>query len=116
MREALAGMTSLLCIGVVVGLMVSGCEETTGRALTISPANPPTLVGTSNSVVFTVQTNSLDSLSLPIQWRVSNPGLGSINAVGGLSAIYYRTGGGGDNIIIARDQYGAEGIATVHQR
>jgi len=33
-----------------------------------------------------------------------------------MSAIYQPSGAAGDNIIIVRDQYGAEGMATVNQQ
>ncbi len=115
MNKTLAGIVGILCFGAAVGLMLSGCEETTGRALTVTPTTA-SLTGTSNSVVFAVSTNSLRDLSLPLEWRVTNPGLGSINSVGGMSAIYQPSGAAGDNIIIVRDQYGAEGMATVNQQ
>ena len=97
----------------------SGCESTDGTSgLTITPAES-TLSGSSNSVVLTVssETNSnLRVLSLPLEWSVSNPGLGSINARGGYSAVYVRNTGSGANVVRVKDQYGAEGIATVQQK
>lgn len=54
-------------------------------------------------------------LALPIEWRVTNPELGSINSGSANSAVYVSSGQAGANTIIARDQYGSEGFATVTQ-
>lgn len=101
-----------------------GCE--TGGdsvALTVSPSEA-TIAGTSNVVVtFTVggSTNAtadsgLRTLSLPLEWRVSNPGLGYISGASGTSATYIRYNVNGVNTIHVEDQYGAEGSATVSQQ
>lgn len=63
---------------------------------------------------FTV-TGGLRELSLPLTWRVSDASLGNIAAAGGYSASYTRTDARGDNSVIVEDQYGAQGVATVHQ-
>jgi|GEM_PF-2903987 hypothetical protein len=60
-------------------------------------------------------TNLADRLFLPLEWSVSNPGLGQILASGGYSAVYRSVGGEGVNVVIVRDQAGREGIASVTQ-
>ena len=117
-------------------LLLTGCETTddTGAALTVTPS-APTLSGSTGTVRFEVgggqttptptnATNSVISstaaadvdLSLPLVWSVSQPALGRITWSSGRSAIYTRSGGAGVNIVTVRNQYGAEGIATVTQQ
>jgi len=95
--------------------MLVGCESEGTVALTVDPPYADLSGGATNqNQTFTV-VDGLRSLSLPLEWQVSNPGLGHIGASGGSTASYVRTGGSGDNSISVRDQYGAEGVATVHQ-
>jgi len=104
----------VLVAGVLAGLLVSsGCDEGTGRSLTVEPATV-TLGGTTNAVIFAVATNSLRELSLPIVWEVANPALGNIAVSEGASARYVGTTLRGINVVTARDQYGAEGFATIN--
>ncbi len=118
---ASAGMLSLALVA--TGVLTSGCEEATGtRSLTVDPefadlTGSSTSSTTNNtfSQTFTVSEDSLQDLSLPLEWRVSNTALGRIASSGGRSASYVRTGGSGDNSIFVVDQFGAEGIATVRQ-
>lgn len=118
----------LFSVGTVVAAIVigatCGCESATGtHSLTVTPSFVDLSTGvsgtSSNSIsgtqTFTVSDDSLRELSLPLEWRVSNPTLGRIGAAGGTSASYIRTTAHGDNSIIVKDQYGAEGIATVRQ-
>mgnify|MGYP001594569579 CR=1 FL=1 len=123
---------SVVGLGVLlaVGMLLSGCEDEGTVALTVDPSyvdmsdpsntNYSTSGSSSNSAstpatqTFTV-TAGTRQLSLPLEWSVSNPELGYIAAAGGYSASYVRSGGIGDNAIRVRDQYGAEGVATVHQ-
>jgi hypothetical protein len=118
-----SGIASLLALSAAIltgALLTTGCEEAKGTmALTVSPSFVDLsgdLVGGTNGVVqtFTVTAGTRD-LSLPLEWRVSNPALGQIAGSGGFSASYQHTGARGDNAILVKDQYGAEGIATVHQ-
>ena len=111
----------MLTVAVLATGLMTGCEEADGiRALTVSPEFVD-LTGASTSSsntlnqTFTVSEDSLQELSLPLKWRVSNPGLGSIASSGGRSASYVRFSATGDNSIFVVDQYGAEGIATVRQ-
>jgi hypothetical protein len=112
------------CAIMTAGFLVAGCE--TGGdtvALTVSPSfvdlttSSNGVSSTSNTVTqtFTVETNGLRLLSLPLEWSVSNPQLGRIGASGGYSASYVRTDAHGDNAIAVVDQYGARGVATVRQ-
>lgn len=127
-RTALLFVTVIYCLAGFAGMvLLSGCEEATNtRGLTIDPSfvdlsivSTNYIPGNSNityySQTFTVKEESLGDLSLPLEWRVSNPGLGYIASSGGRSASYVRTTGRGDNAIIVEDQYGAEGVATVRQ-
>jgi hypothetical protein len=64
---------------------------------------------------FTV-TDGLRELSLPLQWSVSRPELGIIVASGGYAATYMAADGTtGDNTVLVKDQYEAEGFALVRQ-
>ena len=117
MKKIISVFAMLIAVAYLLAVH-SGCETTDGTSgLTVTPSESA-LSGASNSVVFTVSdaTNSnLRVLSLPLEWSVSNPALGSINERGGYSAVYVRNSGNGANVIRVKDQYGAEGIATVHQ-
>lgn len=131
---AMLASTAALAVIVVGAILNAGCEEGTNtKSLTLSPASSTlsdtgsaTVVstnGTTNvtgavagqSVVFTV-TSGLQDLSLPLVWSVSNPNLGTIEAQGGISAVYGATSGQhGVNSVTVRDQYGAMGVAQVDQ-
>lgn len=128
MKRVIICSLSLMMLAVTMGFLFSGCETGDGTtALTVSPTEV-TLISDTNSsatvmtATFTVgsSTNSLSGglriLSLPLEWSVTDPNLGSISAVGGTTAIYIRNNNVGVNTIIVRDQYGAEGVATVNQR
>lgn len=99
---------ALVLIIAISAVVPAGCETGSGAALTVS---------TSDNVTFTVDTNSVTKgdLALPLEWRVSNPALGTITSSSGYSAVYSRTSQSGVNVIIVEDQYGAEGMATVNQ-
>jgi hypothetical protein len=111
----------VFAVAMVVGLCaLSGCDEGTGRALTVTPetvrlAGATTNAAPTNTVMLAVETNSLRSLSLPITWKVTNPALGSVVANDGATAQYSRTPARGINVVTASDQYGAEGFCTVNQ-
>ena len=114
-------MPAALCVALLTVVWTNtGCEEADGtRGLVIEPAFAD-LTGSSASSsnftqTFTVTEDSLSDLSLPLEWRVSNPGLGSIASSGGRSASYVRSGLTGDNSIFVVDQFGAEGAASVRQ-
>ena len=108
-------MLGLVGIGTMLALVLTGCEEGTSRALSISPSFA-LLQGGSNTVTFVVTTNTTQALSLPLEWSVVNPALGSIVARAGYGATYAANGNPGDNVIVVRDQYGAEGMATVRKQ
>gem|GEM_PF-1113416 len=100
-------------------LFLTGCEEGQGTAaLTVTPSYvdlTATSAASNNAVQTFTVTGGLRQLSLPLEWRVSDSALGTIGAVGGDSASYVRKAASGDNSIWVQDQYGAEGVATVHQ-
>ncbi|MEI6564572.1 MAG: hypothetical protein WCO42_09745 [bacterium] len=97
----------------------SGCESAGGTGgIGISPSSV-TLGGASSNateaVVFTAQTSG--TLALPLEWRVSNPALGTIISQSGSNATYKANSGAkGDNIITVRDQYQNEGSAVITQQ
>ena len=136
MKSFVLFLSALTMIALGGMLLLTGCETTsdTGSALSVSPA-APTLSGADRTQTFQVTggattpaptntTNSVSSntasdnvdLSLPLVWSVSQPALGQITWSSGRSAIYTRTGGAGVNTVIVRNQYGAEGLATVTQQ
>ena len=113
-------MVALVCG--IAGLFC-GCESTSdGHALTVSPSS----VSTSNRyeiITFevaegtnTTSESGLRDLSLPLEWWVSNPNLGSISGSSGTTASYILSSGSGTQTIYVKDQYGAEGHATVSQQ
>ena len=124
----------LVCgMAAVTGLLTVGCEKGTGtQGLIISPAvvefasetqeststngTTTTTVDGTDTVVFTVVSNSLRELSFPLAWAVSRPDLGTITSATGPSAVYVRgQNRAGVNIVSVKDQYGEEGFATVYQ-
>jgi hypothetical protein len=97
------------------GLM-AGCDEADGtRPLTVTPGFVDLSQSTTNQTLTFTVTDGLRELSLPLEWSVSNPELGSIGASGGTTASYRSTGKKGDNTVFVRDQYDAEGVATVRR-
>ncbi len=125
MKKILASMGFVvLALFVIIGMI--GCETTDGTSgLSISPSEA-VLTNGARSVTFVVGSISTDTngdtvvtgareLSVPLVWSVSKPSLGHITAIAGNKAVYEKTGGHGVNVITVRDQYDAEGIATVTQ-
>lgn len=120
MGRALASLT--IVAGLVATLWVgTGCDEGDGLdGLTVTP-NAVTLSNV-YTVVFTASVKG--ALALPLEWRVSNPDIGAIQASSGSNAVYeaFRQSASSDallpgaNVITARDQYGNEGSAGVTQR
>ena len=123
MKRAFVCFGSVVCCLLAVlfvGILV-GCEDgSSTRALTVSPSEV-SLTLSNSTVTFAVEasgsntTSGLSDLSLPLEWRVANEALGSIVGSEGTVAVYSRTTNSGVNIVTARDQYGAEGMATVNQ-
>ena len=105
---------SVLCVAVLLaglGLALSSCEEANNvNGLSVSPSS---VVMTNDTQLFTAQIGGV--LGLPLSWRVTNPALGDIISSSGSNAIYSRTSEAGVNQVIVRDQYEAEGFATVSQ-
>lgn len=108
----------------VAAVLLVGCETGGASAsLTVDPSSVDLTGAATNSATFTftvvASTNDtvtgLRPLSLPLTWTVSDPSLGSIVTSAGLSAGYVPTSLSGVNVITVRDQYGAEGVATVAQ-
>lgn len=117
--RCVAGMALVLVAALTVAFWTVGCEEAKGtRALVVDPSFVDLTAGTVTNAftqTFTVSEDSLQDLSLPLEWQVSDPSLGRISFSGGNSAAYTRSNKSGDNSIIVRDQLGAEGIAAIRQ-
>jgi hypothetical protein len=108
----------IMAIMAVAGLVLwvgTGCEEADGvGGLGVTPSSS-TLGGSNASTqVFTAHVSS--ALALPLEWSVSNSGLGNIVSQSGSNAIYVANSGKkGSNVITVRDQYKNEGSAVVTQ-
>lgn len=115
----LASLALVLCAASGAILML-GCEDGSAgtHALTVEPAyvdlRTPFPTNSTQNQTFTV-TDGTRELSLPLTWTVSDPALGRIGSHGGMSAAYVRTSAAGDNSIVVKDQYGAEGVAAIRQ-
>ena len=113
------------CLAAVVIMAGSaGCEDAeTKSGLSVDPPSSD-LIGRGATVVLTasmpgdiaVTTNINQEVILPLQWSVSNPSLGGIMRSAGYSAVYESNGAIGQNVIIVKDGYGREGLASVNQR
>lgn len=110
--------TLLAVVVAVVSSLLAGCEEGKGtHALVVTPSYVDLTTGTASNITQTFSvTGGLRELSLPLTWSVADLSLGKIGAAGGVSASYFaNTNLHGVNTIIVKDQYDAEGIATVKQ-
>ena len=110
-----AGVAAVIAVG---SAFLCGCEEggETVR-LTVEPAYV-VMSGSFQTFTVTSSTNSasgLRPLSFPLEWTVSNRALGSIRPSGNVSAVYTRTAANGVNVVTVKDQYDAEGYATIRQ-
>jgi len=128
-KICLSAACLLFALSISAVLVLCGCESGDGTAaLTVTPGMVY-LSGTTNNVTLYVggtQTGTngtavttaggLRSLSEPLEWLVTNPALGTILESGGNMAVYARYPADGVNTVIVKDQYDAEGFATIHQR
>lgn len=109
-----------MCVA-VVSCFLAGCETAEGTSgLNVNPAYVDFRGISDNAVVLQVggATNvdsGLRTLSLPLEWTVATPSLGSISAASGTQATYVRSTAHGANVVTVRDQYGAEGHVTIQQ-
>jgi len=107
-------------VGLTLAWIDSGCEEAKGvNGIALSPAAATLSVtgsnGASATVLFTASLNG--PLALPLEWGVSNPGLGTIANHSGSNAVYVAQGSQtGNNIVSVKDQYDNEGSAVVTQQ
>lgn len=110
-------MNGVICTSAVAAMAVliglTGCEkEENAVVITIFPN--PIEITVSNDTVLLTATGGLRALSLPMEWSVSSPLLGTIDtAYRGDSAVYVSRDVEGVNLVTVRDQYGAEGHATI---
>lgn len=98
-------------------VLLCGCESTTTEAgITVTPASETRTTGDSELVHFTASatggTNNV--LYLPLEWKVSDPGLGHMVESHGYDAVYESNGKPGNNIITVQDQGTSEGVAVVY--
>ena len=114
-----------LLLGAMLGVLIgtTGCESTESAEDVITVAVDPAggvLTGDNATATLTASlantdTNSLEELVLPLEWRVSNGSLGSIANSAGLSAVYISNGNEGANTITVTDQIGRSGLAAISQ-
>ena len=104
-------------LAAAVLVLVPACEDGEGtHSLGVYPSYVELGTGT-NHVVFSVSSNDLRSLSMPLTWWVEDGSLGAITTSGGASAVYTaRSGRTGVNVVWVKDQYDAQGSATVEQK
>jgi len=116
-RERWSGGLLLVVAGALL-FIASGCERTTeDQALTISPRDTRLTWNQAVTLVVTLPEGADPerTIQYPLEWRVSNPALGSITRAGGNSAVYVAERGSGANAVFVRDQTGAEGVASIVQ-
>jgi hypothetical protein len=112
------------CLAAVAWMLgAAGCEDAeTSSALSVTPASSE-LIGRGATVVLTASmpgdiapTNTSEEVILPLEWSVSNPSLGGIMRSAGHTAVYESNGTVGQNVVIAKDLFGREGLAAINQR
>lgn len=102
-------------------LIVAGCEpddDDVRGELAVTPA-ATTLTGDERTVILEADVGvngaAPEPIVYPLEWTVSDPAVGQVVAQSANKAAYTHTGRRpGSNIIIVRDQFGREGLATVH--
>lgn len=106
----------------LAAMLATGCEDAeTESGLTLTPASSE-LIGQGATVLLTAElavepgTNVHDQVILPLTWSVSNPSLGGILRSAGYTAVYESNGRIGQNVVICRDGFGREGLASINQR
>ena len=106
---AMAAMGVALWIG-------AGCETSEGtNGVEITPSTV-TLGGSNASSTVELTAHVSSSLALPLEWRVSNPALGTIVGQSGSNAIYSANTRTGNNVVTVRDQFKNEGSAVITQQ
>ena len=110
------GCGSLMAVFAALSCLTTGCEEASGLGgLGISA--PSTILTTETRTLDLTATGltTNDILALPLVWSVSNPELGTLSGVSGLTAIYTRTTQNGINTVMVTDQYENEGYLALRQ-
>ena len=145
MKKLIYVITSMSCLmAIVCAIALVGCETNKGTSnIIITDENgntSVTLEGSDNSstLIAVIRNNNTDyntssnqtstgvtafvsatalttNMALPLVWTVSDSTLGSIQNNSGVTALYWRTGKNGDNIITCKDQYSNEGFITIRQ-
>ncbi|MFU8780668.1 MAG: hypothetical protein ACNA71_06545 [Kiritimatiellia bacterium] len=117
MNKLSSGM-GLVVVTVLVAFLAAGCEKTiTASSLDVTPASADITVRGAVSLQASIPVADRETRALyyPLEWSVSNGGIGSIREVAGDSAVYVAGNRSGVNTIVVRDQSGAEGVAVVTQ-
>ena len=105
-----------LLLAAAACVVAVGCEK--ANDLGGVSVDPPDVVlgGSSNVVYFTASVPSNNATALPLQWSVSDPGLGGFRGVAGVNAVYIRNAPDGINVVTVRTPDGSKGIAVVRQQ
>ncbi len=98
----------------------TGCEDVKGidGIMVRGPngSNSVTLALSEKEVLLTATFSKTNNLAFPLEWRVSDPSLGTIVNQSSATALYRRAARTGSNIITVTDQYDNEGFATIVQQ
>jgi len=112
-----------VAVGVVSAAMLLwgvGCEKSpTSISIDITPPSA-TMTYWPAATTFTASlssagTNGPRQLYYPLEWSMSDPGLGRFLETAGNTAIYEAIAGPGVNTITVHDQAGSEGTAAITQ-
>ena len=102
----------------IVALFAAGCERTTTSAV-IDVSPEAAALDIRGAVTFTASVPESEretrQLYYPLEWRVSNASLGTLQHSAGDTAVYVAGDVAGVNTVSVRDQAGAEGVAAITQ-
>ncbi len=115
-------MKSYLAILLLLPLILfcTGCDPSDDGVrgeLDVTPA-AATLTGDEKSVILTANVadngDAPEPIVYPLEWSVTDPAVGHVAAQSAAKAVYTHTGRSpGSNVILVRDSFGREGLATV---
>jgi hypothetical protein len=120
MKKAIFPVLATVCLLLVAGLVICGCEKSSAIGfLSVSPSMVA-LEGMTNNVTFNVSVDSNYTgagveFADVLNWNLSDDNLGWIARTAGNSALYMRTPEIGTNYLYVRDAYDREGWAVIYQ-